>query len=84
MNQNRTPANVAVNAATVRHLRIMSGLGVTALAQKLGCSPAYVSRIESGRAKRVSPAMFLKLRLTLSVQDPRVLMANPDLEPAAA
>jgi transcriptional regulator with XRE-family HTH domain len=81
MNQIRTPANVAINAATVRHLRIMNGLGVTALAKELDCSPAYVSRMESGRAKRVSPAMFAKLRTTLAVTDPRVLMANPDLQP---
>lgn len=84
MNQTRTPANVAVNAATVRHLRIVNGLGVTALAKELGCSPAYVSRIESGRARRVSPAMFLKLRRALAVQDPRVLMSNPDADLIAA
>ncbi|MGH2618599.1 MAG: helix-turn-helix domain-containing protein [Thermomicrobiales bacterium] len=84
MNQTRTPANVAINGATVRHLRIMSGLGVTALAEELGCTPPYVSRIESGRAKRVSPAMFAKLRSALAVTDPRVLMADPDDELVAA
>ena len=83
VNQIRTPANVAINGATLRHLRILNGLGVTALANELECSPAYVSRMESGRAKRVSPAMFAKLRTTLAVTDPRVLMANPDLRPVA-
>jgi transcriptional regulator with XRE-family HTH domain len=77
MNQTRTPANVEINGATIRHLRVHNGFGVTALARELGCSPAYVSRMESGRAKRVSPAMFAKLRAALAVIDPRVLMAKP-------
>ena len=80
MNQPRTSASVPINGATVRHLRVMNGHGVTGLARELGCTPAYVSRIESGRAKRVSPSMFAKLRTVLAVTDPRVLMAFPDIE----
>lgn len=84
MNQSRTPSNVAINGATVRHLRIFNGHGVTSFARELGCSPAYISRIESGRAKRVSPSMFSRLRVALAVTDPRVLMARPDDELVAA
>lgn len=75
MNHARTPASVPINGAAVRHLRIMCGHGVTGLAREVGCTPPYISRIESGRARRVSPAMFAKLRAVLAVTDPRVLMA---------
>ena len=80
MNQTRTSTNVPINGAVVRHLRIMNGHRGVDLAAILDCSPAYVGQMESGRASRVSSAMFAKLRNALGVTDPRVLMADSSFE----
>lgn len=79
MTQTRSSTNVAINGPVIRYLRTMNGHSGVDLARDLDCSPAYVSRMESGRAPRVSPAMFAKLRIALAVTDPRVLMAESSL-----
>lgn len=56
-----------VHVAGLREERRAAGLRQSDLAQCLGCTPAYVSRVERGEAT-ISPAEFEKLRLLLSGQ----------------
>ncbi len=77
MNIPRVGASVPINGPAVRHLRTFTGLTVTGLAREVGVSPAYISRIESCKARGVSPAVFAALRTALAVTDARVIMADP-------
>lgn len=73
---------VTVNAAALRHIRRITGVGVTALAREVGVTPSYVSNIEAGRRRAVSPALFRALCDALRIEDVRVLMAQPEITAA--
>lgn len=69
--------SVAVNAAALRHIRRLTGVGVVALAREAGVSPAYLSNLEAGRKRAASPAVFRALCNALRIEDVRALMATP-------
>lgn len=82
MNKERG-ASIAINGPAVRHIRTFTGLTGAALAREVGVTPTYISQIETGKAKRVSPTVFAALRAALAVGDVRVLMATPHEQEAA-
>lgn len=72
-----TPTTVEVNGFVVRELRVRSGLAVQELADVVGVKRPYIAKIELGYSRRVSPKVFNALLAALSVNDRRVLLANP-------
>jgi transcriptional regulator with XRE-family HTH domain len=72
-----TSTTVEINGFALRELRIRSGLGVADLATQVGVQRPYVAKIELGHSKRVSPKVFNALLAALTIQDRRVLLANP-------
>jgi transcriptional regulator with XRE-family HTH domain len=73
----RPPDVVAINPAALRHIRRITGLGVSALAEEIGVVPSYVSNLEAGRRTAVSPRVFRALCTALRIEDVRALMADP-------
>lgn len=79
-----TKTTVEINGFVVRALRIRDGLGVQDLADRVGVQRPYIAKIELGHSRRVSPKVFNALMAVFSLEDRRVLLANPHgLEEAA-
>lgn len=72
-----TKTTVEVNGFAIRELRIRSGLSVVDLAERVGVKRPYIAKIELGHSQRVSPKVFTTLLSALSIEDRRVLLANP-------
>lgn len=72
------PAGVEINGAKVRILRKLSGQSMADLAQRCEVTPGYVSHIETGRRKRVSPTKFVLICDALGIPaDERASMQTP-------
>lgn len=71
----RSSGNVRINPAALRHIRRVTGVGVTQLASEVRVSPSYISNLEASRRDAVSPAVFARLCAALRITDRRALMA---------
>jgi len=67
--------NVSINPAALRHIRRITGISVTTLAEETGVTASYISNLEAGRRQAVSPLIYTKLCDTLRITDRRVLLA---------
>jgi transcriptional regulator with XRE-family HTH domain len=72
-----TKSTVEINGFVVRELRIRDGRSVQALAKEITVTRAYIAKIELGHSTRVSPQVFNALLAAFSIEDRRVLLANP-------
>lgn len=72
-----TKTTVEINGFVVRELRIREGWSVVELAEKVGVKRPYIAKIELGHSPRVSPKVFNALLSAFSINDRRVLLANP-------
>lgn len=72
-----TQTTVEVNGYALRHVRVLSGIGVADLAAAVGVQRPYIAKIELGHSQRVSPKVYNALLAALAITDRRVLMANP-------
>ncbi len=72
-----TKTTIEVNGFAVRERRIREGKPVQLLADEVGVQRPYIAKIELGHSRRVSPAVFNALVLSLGVQDRRSILANP-------
>lgn len=80
-------STVEINGFVVRALRARDGLSMQEMADRvadaLGREPGdentytYVRKIETGHTRRVSPKVFNALLASFSLEDRRVLLANP-------
>ena len=68
---------VAINGFVVRELRKARGMSVVELAKEVGVLRPYIAKIELGHSRQVSPKVFNSLLSALSIEDRRVLLANP-------
>lgn len=59
-------STVEVNGAEIRRLRKRSGLDMDVLAERIGISANYLSRIETGTRRRVRPSVYGALRTALT------------------
>jgi transcriptional regulator with XRE-family HTH domain len=66
---NTQPAGVEVDGNALRELRKSLGYTLVAFAPKADISFGYLSQIERGWRKRVSPPVFLQLIAALGIQD---------------
>lgn len=75
--QYRLPTTaVPINGAALRELRIRTGVSVADLAVEIGVTRAYLTKIELGHSKRVSPTVFNALLSALRIADRRALLAH--------
>lgn len=70
------PAGVAINGHRVRDLRKLAGHNLVAFAPKAGITFQYLSQIERGVRKSVSPEVFARICDALGVDDRRELIAG--------
>lgn len=73
-------AAVLINGALVRRLRKLCGDDLVTFAPKVGISHTYLSMIERGDRKRVSPAVFVRICDALGVakRDRHTLLIGSD------
>jgi transcriptional regulator with XRE-family HTH domain len=62
------PPGVAVAGGELRRLRKLSGDNLRVFAAKVGVSLQYVSQIETGARKSVSPQVFASICNTLGIE----------------
>lgn len=72
-----TATTIEVNGFAVREFRKRTDLSIQDLADTLGVQRAYVTKIELGHSRRVSPRVFNRLLTALAVDDRRALLNNP-------
>lgn len=72
-----TKPHVDINGFVVRELRKREGRSVEDLADQVDVTRAYIAKIELGHSERVSPKVFAALLAAFSIDDRRVLLANP-------
>lgn len=54
-------ANVAINGPRLRRRRKLAGLNIAALAERAGCSAAYISILETRPDRSCSPEVFARI-----------------------
>ena len=69
-------ANMKLHGPATRAIRERSGLTVTALALRVGCTQGHMSAVEAGDRK-ASPELILSIARELKVDLPAVL-CDPD------
>lgn len=77
MSNPRSAASIHINGPAIRALRMAKGVGVSPFAVRLGCHRSYLSNIEIGTYRRVSPEMFAKLVAALALEDDRAIRLHP-------
>lgn len=68
---------IEIHGPALREIRVRSGISVMALAKEVGIQRPYVSKIELGHSRRVSPEVFNGFIRALGITDRRCIMANP-------
>lgn len=77
-----TSTTVSINGFALREIRVRSGISVQQLADQLGLARSYITKIELGYSRRVSPPVFAALLSALVVGDRRALLAQPSVDTA--
>jgi transcriptional regulator with XRE-family HTH domain len=78
----RTTANVKVNIARMRRRRHLQGLNQTQLAKTINVDKSYISIVESGKRRNVSPEVFARWCDALGVENREELIDDTDNEAA--
>ncbi|GAC1374246.1 MAG: hypothetical protein NVSMB4_01520 [Acidimicrobiales bacterium] len=73
---------VAVHGPAIRAIRNFHGIRTDDFATTLGVTRAYVTKLELGYSRHVSPALYRKILTALSVKDWKALLADPWAAPA--
>lgn len=68
---------VAIKAPEVRRRRQLAGHNQAEFAEQCGISAGYLSQIESGQRRTVSPRVYVSICDALNVQDRQELLAEP-------
>lgn len=74
------PATFQVNGAAVRSIRMDAGIEISELAEEIGITSSYLSRIEVGRTAtgRMKPATYVRLRTALGATDDQLLATREE------
>lgn len=72
-----TPTTIETHGPAIREIRLRSGMSVADLATAIGVQRPYVTKLELGHSRRVSPRVFNAIISALAVSDRRAIMANP-------
>lgn len=81
MPQRTTRSTVDVHGYALRVIREARGLKVADLAESLGVDRSYITHIENGSKRRVSPEFYASLCAQLLIEDPRALLAVAPVRP---
>lgn len=69
---------VEVDGAAIRRIRILSGTEMQDLADAIGITRNYLSRIETGTRRRLRPSKYAALRAALAATDDQLLADDED------
>lgn len=72
-----TATTIEVHGPALRDIRTRSGIEVAELAEAVGVKRPYITKIELGHSRRVSPRVYNALLDALGIKDRRALMVNP-------
>ncbi|MFC4146578.1 helix-turn-helix domain-containing protein [Micromonospora mangrovi] len=72
----RPTTAVPINGAALRRIRIDRGIEVAELARRIQVSRPYISKLELGHSKRVSPTVHKALLQVLQLTDRDALRAD--------
>lgn len=75
---NARHASPEIDGARLRELRKLSGLSVTDAAKKIGIAIAYLSQIERGDRRTVSPATFGRICDAMGIEDRASLLRTDE------
>lgn len=75
--------SIEVNGFAIREIRIILGVDMDELAERVDVKRPYINKIELGHSPRVSPKVFASLMKALGLRDRRAILANPHLEDMA-
>ena len=64
------PSGVEVDGAAIRELRKRAGLTMTMLAHQVDLTLGYLSQIERGVKRTISPPAFRRIAAALELDDP--------------
>ncbi|MEZ0066742.1 transcriptional regulator with XRE-family HTH domain [Streptacidiphilus sp. MAP12-20] len=64
---------VTVDGAAIRQLRMLAGCEMADLADRVGITRSYLSRIETGTRRQVRPRVYAALRTALEASDQQLL-----------
>jgi len=73
----RESPNIAIDGAKVRRARQRASLTQSQLAERADIGQSYVSSIEDGSRRRVSPPVYGRLCAALHLADHDALIADP-------
>lgn len=79
----KTDRAVEVHGYALREIRELRGRKVAELAETLGVDRSYITHLENGSKRRVSPEFYNALCAELLVRDQRVLLAVAPLREAS-
>ncbi len=65
------PAGVEIDGAKLRELRQMAGVTLSEFASTCEISTQYLSQIERGNRRRVSPPVYARICTSLNLTGPR-------------
>ncbi|MET0492890.1 MAG: helix-turn-helix transcriptional regulator [Actinoplanes sp.] len=70
------PTGLEIDGAKLRDLRQLAGFTITGFAPKCGVSLGYLSHIERGVRRTVSPPVFIRIcdALGISAEDRRTML----------
>jgi transcriptional regulator with XRE-family HTH domain len=71
------PKTFEVDGDAIREERMQAGLTQTELARRVGISPRYVSHLENGTRRHMTPEPYIALRTALHATDERLRRTTP-------
>lgn len=80
----KTPRIVEVHGFALRVIRERTGRKVADLADALGVDRSYITHLENGSKRRVSPEFYAALCSELLIDDHRALLAEAPMREAVA
>lgn len=72
----KTDRAVEIHGFALREIRELRGRKVADLANALGVDRSYITHMENGSKRRISPELYNTLCTELLIKDQRVLLAN--------
>lgn len=73
----QTPTTIDVHGPALREIRVRSGMSVAELATAIDVQRPYITKLELGHSRRVSPRVFNAIISALAISDRRAIMAHP-------
>lgn len=75
---------VTIHGPALRALRKAYGIEIVTLAEQVGVTRSYITKLELGYSRQVSVTVYRALGDALPIEDRRAILANPGADIEAA